>query len=165
MNKYIIASKLFQENYKFDIVDLKFVRSIKELQSFSFSKIFITIKYGYLIFKKLTTSKPDFVYFTICPTGLAFYRDMFYILILKVSKSKLVFHLHGKGVRKNAEKNVVLKKIISVSLIIQVLSAYRIYLPDMFLMFMMVYHSLFQMELSYRQNLVIPGLILMGQRP
>jgi glycosyltransferase involved in cell wall biosynthesis len=114
MNGYIINSKLIKSNFFIEFIDLKFARSINELQKFSFLKIFKAIYYGYEIVGKVLTKKPDLVYFTICPTGFVFYRDAFYVFLLKVLNSKIVFHLHGKGIKNSAKKNFVKKYLYSL---------------------------------------------------
>ncbi|BBE20572.1 glycosyl transferase, group 1 family protein [Aquipluma nitroreducens] len=109
MNNYILNSKLIKSNFHIEIVDFRFAKSMKDLQKFSFSKIFKAIVYVYKIAKKVLIKKPDMVYFTLCPTGLGFYRDAFYVFILKLFGSKIVFHLHGKGIKQSAQKNFLRK--------------------------------------------------------
>ena len=104
MNSYILNSKSIKSNFFIEMVDLKFASSNSELHKFSFLKFFKTIFYGHEIVNKILTKKPDLVYFTFCPTGFAFYRDAFYVVLLKLLNSKIVFHLHGKGIKKNAKK-------------------------------------------------------------
>ena len=48
---------------------------------------------------------PSVVYFTISPTGGAFYRDFIYTLILKLFNKKIIFHLHGKGISKKVSSS------------------------------------------------------------
>lgn len=111
MNSYIINSELILSNFKFEIVDLKFSTSIKNLRKISPDKIYKTLYYGYQIVKKVLTKKPDIVYFIIVPTGLPFYRDAFYVLLLKIFRCKIVFHLHGKGIKNEARKSSFKKHI------------------------------------------------------
>lgn len=53
----------------------------------------------------LITQKIDLVYFTISPVN-QFYRDLCFVIILKLFKKKLVYHLHGKGIYWNSKKNI-----------------------------------------------------------
>lgn len=101
MNTYLLNSDLIQQHFDIEVIDLKFGKTIRELESFSFRKVFKAIGYGFQILKKLTCRKCDMVYFTFTPTGLGFYRDAFYILLLKIFRSRIVLHLHGKGIEKN----------------------------------------------------------------
>lgn len=101
MNSYLINSELIKQNFFIDVVDLKFSKSIKGLEKFSLLKVFKAILYGFKIVSKVIAYKPDLVYFTLSPAGFAFYRDAYYVFILKLLNFKIVFHMHGKGIKKN----------------------------------------------------------------
>ncbi len=102
MNSYILESECIRNSFHIDLIDFKFSTSMEDLQKFSFEKIFLTLKYGCLIIRKVLSFKPELVYFTIMPTGFGFYRDAVYVLLLKMFRVKVVLHLHGKGIKKNA---------------------------------------------------------------
>lgn len=110
MNSYIIESMVIHKNFHIDIVDIRFSKSMDQLQKFSFSKVFTTLKYGYIIVKKMVSCKFQIVYFTLTPTGFGFYRDSFYVFLLKFFKTKIILHLHGKGIKQNAN-NYFKKKL------------------------------------------------------
>ncbi len=110
MNTYIIESDIINKNFDFNVIDLRFVNSMDQLQKFSISKVLTVLKYCFEIAYKMLIFKPQLVYFTLMPTGLGFYRDAFYVFILKIFKTKIILHLHGKGIKKNTN-NVVKKKI------------------------------------------------------
>jgi len=113
MNSYVMASTLIKSNFFVDAINLRFSNSIKEISKISLIKIIKSFYYGFMIVKKVLIYKPDLVYFTVSPTGNGFYRDICYVLILKLLKRKLLFHLHGKGikydVRKSAYKSILYK--------------------------------------------------------
>ena len=70
MNSYLINSKILNSNFNIDVVNLQFLRSIKEITKFSFRKVLKAIYYGYEITKKVIIQKPGLVYFTLSPNGL-----------------------------------------------------------------------------------------------
>ena len=111
MNSYLMKSDLINNNFNTQTVNLQFASSIKDIEKFSLNKIFKAIYYAVVIFKKSVTIKPDLVYFTLSPSGYAFYRDVFYVMILKLCNRKILYHLHGKGIKKEAEKNSFKKKL------------------------------------------------------
>lgn len=111
MNNNLINSKILQANFYFDIVNLRFIKSIDEISKYSIRKVFIAIGYGYEIIKKLLKNKPDLVYFTISPKGYAFFRDSLYVCILKTFRKKIVYHLHGKGIKESSRSNFIIKVI------------------------------------------------------
>jgi glycosyltransferase involved in cell wall biosynthesis len=51
------------------------------------------------------------VYLTLSPHGLAFYKDGFLALALKVLGARMVFHMHGKGVAQAAGESGLKYKI------------------------------------------------------
>jgi len=111
MNNNLINSKILQANFCFDIVNLRFIKSIDEISKYSIRKVFKAIGYGYEIIKKLLKNKPDLVYFTISPKGYAFFRDSLYVCILKTFRKKIVYHLHGKGIKESSRRNFIIKVI------------------------------------------------------
>ncbi len=113
MNDYLVNSKILQANFHFDIVSLRFITSINEISKYSIRKVIKAIRYGCEVTKKLLRNKPDLVYFTISPKGYAFFRDSLYVLILKVSRKKVVFHLHGQGIRESSRSNFIIKALIA----------------------------------------------------
>jgi glycosyltransferase involved in cell wall biosynthesis len=111
MNSYVINSKVIGCSFIMEVINLQFAKSIKEVAKFSMLKIYKTFFCGLLIVKTILTKKPDLVYFTIAPTGFAFYRDALYVFLLKLFNSKIVFHLHGKGIKDTSKKNLINKKL------------------------------------------------------
>ena len=81
MNTHIIESDVINENFCISKIDLKFVKSMDQLQKFSISKIITAIKYSFMIIKKMLIFRPKLVYFTPMPTGFGFYRDALYVFI------------------------------------------------------------------------------------
>ena len=111
MNSHVINSEVLRRNFTLDIVNLQFAKSINGLEKFSLLKVYKALSYGFAIAKIVITQSPDLVYFTLVPRGFAFYRDACYVLLLKLFNSKIVFHLHGKGVKNNIEKSFLKKKM------------------------------------------------------
>jgi glycosyltransferase involved in cell wall biosynthesis len=111
MNSLVINSKLINASFDIDVINLQFSKSHKELKKLSLRKVFITLSYFFKIVGRVSTFKPDLVYFTISPVGFGFYRDAFYVILLKILKTKIVFHLHGKGIKQNAQGSRLKRKL------------------------------------------------------
>ncbi len=91
-NKYCCSHiKMYSAGYP-----IKFLNSF-----FNFLKIFW---YSLEIIVKLIIHNPQIIYFTISPKT-AFLRDTIYVFIIKLFKKKIVYHLHGKGIREKASNN------------------------------------------------------------
>lgn len=111
MNSYLSKSKIINDNFNVQVLNLQFASSLKELEKFSFLKVFKSFYYALVIFYKVIRFKPDLAYFTISILGYAFYRDAVYVLILKLCGLKILFHLHCKGIKKESEKSIFKRKL------------------------------------------------------
>jgi len=109
MNKYLIESKPILDEFEISIVQLKFSKSLSDLRAISLIKLVRMFVIGFRIIKKLFFLRPEAVYYTITPTGNAFYRDAVYVIILKMFKLKRIYHLHGKGIKNYANKRKINK--------------------------------------------------------
>lgn len=72
---------------------------------FKLAKIFIGVINGFIEFK------PNLVYITLSPHGLAFYKDALIALTIKSLGGKIVYHLHGKGIEKQTRTSWIKNKI------------------------------------------------------
>jgi len=111
INSYILNSNLIRSNFNIETVNLHFAESIQELGKFSIKKVFRTFIYCFEIVKKVIKHKPDLVYFNLTPKGFAFYRDAFYVFILKLLRRKIVFHLQSKGIKENIRESIIKKQL------------------------------------------------------
>ncbi|MGN6532209.1 MAG: glycosyltransferase [Ginsengibacter sp.] len=111
MNSYLSKSDIINNNFKVEIVNLQFSSSQKNIEKFSILKVFKTFYYAVAILKKAIRFKPELTYFTLSSSGYGFYRDSFYVLILKLCNLKILFHLHGKGIKNEIGKNLLKNKI------------------------------------------------------
>lgn len=113
INGYLVSSDLINQNFNLEVINLQFNKSIKKLEKFSISKIFKALGYTFTIVKKMAGFSPDLVYYTISTKGFSFYRDAFYILIIKLFRSKIVLHFHSKGLKPDAQGNFIKKFLYS----------------------------------------------------
>ena len=107
MNNYLANSEILKNNFLLSIINLQFSNSINNLKKFSFYKVIKGINYGFEIIKKLRQKKPQIVYLTLVPTGFAFYRDAYYVFLLKFFNTKIILHLHGKGIKENVKNSFI----------------------------------------------------------
>lgn len=100
MNEY--ALDVLKNNYEIYPINLSFSSRIQEVSRFGFLKFLKTINISLSILKLLIFKKVDIVYYTLCPTGIAFYRDCAIVSIIKMFNVNLIYHLHGQGIKKNS---------------------------------------------------------------
>ncbi len=111
MNGYLTKSKLINTNFNLEIINLQFNKSLGELKKFSVGKIFKAFRYSLKIVVKMFQFRPDLVYFTLSSKGFAFYRDAFYIFLIKRFNPKIILHLHSKGIKNNALRSPLITYI------------------------------------------------------
>ena len=100
MNQHILESKEIQKQYNVSSIKISYGLSIRGLGKFNIFKILKIFKYIWSLFYKLFFFKPDIIFFTITPCGVAFLRDSIYVFIMKMFRVKIIYHLHGKGISK-----------------------------------------------------------------
>lgn len=114
MNSYLIDSKILNEKFIIKSINSTAARDTSDIEKFAFRKVAKAITLICSIIKQLVSFKPDLVYFTLSPSGFAFYRDAAIVIIIKLFRTRIVFHLHGKGISKGASKSAVFRKICKI---------------------------------------------------
>ncbi|SMG43623.1 Glycosyltransferase involved in cell wall bisynthesis [Arenibacter troitsensis] len=111
INKHIFNLSIFDEEYIKDVVELKFSEDLTTLSKLNLKKVLRTLKIAYELLLKGIKIKPQFVYFTISPANNTFYRDLIFVFIIKLLRIKPIYHLHGKGISDNVQKNPFVRNI------------------------------------------------------
>lgn len=109
VNKYIQDSFKINNDFSTEYLNISPARQMDEVGNFSIIKALRTIR---IIFNSIivySKFKPDLTYLTLSPHGPAFLKDSILILVLKIFRSRICIHLHGKGIKKEIE-NTILKK-------------------------------------------------------
>lgn len=106
ISKVFVKSPIINTAFNISVIGLHFSKTMSEIGTFSLSKVLKTIGYGIEILRRIRSFRPALVYFTIAPIGLSFYRDIFYVMALKMSKVKIVYHLHVRGIRHESESRI-----------------------------------------------------------
>lgn len=106
MNQQIIQFKLIKQKYDFEVLSLALGQSIHQIGKLNFQKVLKSFWLGAKLIERLLLFKPDLVYFTLCPTGNAFYRDVLYVLLIKMLRVPLLFHLHGKKIKEASQNKI-----------------------------------------------------------
>lgn len=104
MCQYIKDSKLINDEFDCDYVNLSVSRNMGEVHSFNFIKIWRFI-YAYLdVFFKLMTRR-----YALCYVALAFHKsllkDVPFVLLCKLFQRRVIIHLHGKGASQDAKSS------------------------------------------------------------
>jgi glycosyltransferase involved in cell wall biosynthesis len=110
-NNLVVNSLLLKKNFRMEVIDLQFTKSLQDIKKFSFNKVYKAFFYAIKIVKKMLSFRPHLVYFTLSSQGFAFYRDVMYVFLFKLFNTKIVYHLHSKGIRENTENSNFKRKL------------------------------------------------------
>lgn len=98
MNATVKNSSIIGSAFERRIVDISTATDISDTTRFSVLKLTKTIGLIFYVTKTLINFRPTLTYITLSPVGMAFYKDGFLAIISRLFSTKIVFHLHGKGV-------------------------------------------------------------------
>lgn len=102
-NHAIVNSELLASRFDLEVLPLAFSASLVDLNRFTVRKLGRLLRTSVRLAHALVARRPDAVYFTLAPTGGAFYRDCVLVAILKLAGVTRIYHLHGKGIQSRVE--------------------------------------------------------------
>jgi glycosyltransferase involved in cell wall biosynthesis len=105
INEMIIGNPLIREDYDTKVLPLRFVSAIHEIGSFSWKKVGLMLSFLLKLMVELMRFRPHLIYYTISPKGGSFYRDALFVLLCKIFRRKIIFHLHSRGIQEAKKKN------------------------------------------------------------
>lgn len=111
MNKHVMDSKLIIKEFNIKVIPISYKNGIADYRILSLRKIITIITLCFKLIKELLLFKPQIVYFQVSPTGIAFFRDLIYILIIRFSDAKILYHIHGKGIQESISKSLLKRRI------------------------------------------------------
>lgn len=107
INKIVIESELLRKAFSIRVLSVCYTNNARQLGKFKIRKIVVFLSTCFKIIWENIFNKPLVVYFQISLNGLAFIRDFIYVLILKVFRVHVLFHIHGQGIQKGLEKKII----------------------------------------------------------
>ncbi len=81
MNELLIGSRALRSRFQLDVLPLKFTRSIKDVGYASARKLAQLPAVWARLIAKCIVRTPNAIYFTLAPTGIAFFRDLTIVAI------------------------------------------------------------------------------------
>lgn len=95
----IYKSKLFQETFNCTFLNLLSSSNIKETGKLTLRKVFGFVSTWFNLLFELLNKRPKICYYALSSTGVAFYKDVLNILLLKLFRVKCIYHMHNKGIK------------------------------------------------------------------
>ena len=111
VNQNIKNSSKISSVFHCHFVNISLAVNLESIGKGSIIKLVKFISLFFSIFYKLATNKFDAVYITLSPHGGAFYKDSILLLLAKIFCSKRVIHLHGKGIKAEANSSQFKNKL------------------------------------------------------
>lgn len=103
IGEYIRNSSVINESFECRYINLLASDRVSDSGKINIRKILSFIKTFISIAKELFTQKPDLCYLALTVGGAAFYRDVILVTLLKMFRTKRIYHLHNKGVHENSK--------------------------------------------------------------
>lgn len=108
--KDLVSSPQLIQEFELNVLPISYNFDTEGVGRFKLKKIFLIFKFFFFILIK-SFQKYDLVYYVPAVKGFAFIRDFFLLLPLKLSKKKIIIHLHGIGIKNKASKNVIYRML------------------------------------------------------
>ena len=105
VNTIIKESKIINENFDCDYMNLTTANDISDLGTLRFGKYIQIIKLMILFIKKNIENNYDAIYITPSIPGIGFYKDSIFIMLGKLFRKKVICHLHVQGFKDAVQSN------------------------------------------------------------
>lgn len=110
INEQVYNSEKINAKIIKDIIQVDFSRSLSDLNNISLKKLYLLIRLWWRLLLRLKKFKPNYIYYTLPPSGIGFYKELPNIFLIKILGVKPIYHLHGKGI--DEKVNSILKRKI-----------------------------------------------------
>lgn len=98
VSEFVYAAEFKNFDISKSIIPINLSYRIDELHESSFVKLFRFLKILLNLLKSIIFFRPHYVYFSLMPVGKGFIKDLILVLIIKLFRRKIIFHLHNKGI-------------------------------------------------------------------
>jgi glycosyltransferase involved in cell wall biosynthesis len=102
INEQVYNSEVINKGIVKSLLEIRFSNRLSQLRRLTIYKILHLIRLAFQLAGKLIRFRPDFVYFSIMPVGKGFWRDLIFVIIIKLTRTTPVYHLHNKGIEKKS---------------------------------------------------------------
>ena len=98
MGLSIKESTIINNNFECNYINLLASKNVAESGSININKILTFITTWFKLLISITRKRPKLCYFALSTTGSAFFKDFLLVVLLKVFRINLIYHLHNKGI-------------------------------------------------------------------
>ena len=104
VSQCIKNSKVIQERFDCDFINLSTSRQIDEIGTISAVKLWRFFASYFILIYKLLFRKYDLCYLAITCYGIGFLKDAPFVIICKIFRRKIVIHQHNKGMSRYVDR-------------------------------------------------------------
>lgn len=104
MSQYIKDSRLINDTFQCDYVNLSTSRRMDEIGKRSLKKIFRFISSYFAVLERLVIHRYDACYLAITCHGIGFLKDAPFVLLCKLFGRKMILHQHNKGMANDVNR-------------------------------------------------------------
>ena len=112
-NQSLVQSKILSQTFTIKVVPFNFAEEVDDIGKFKISKLGKLVSRTITILRNLICFRPELVYFNFSLYGFAFYRDFFFIVIFKIFRKRLLFHLRTQGVKEQVKRSSAKRRMFS----------------------------------------------------
>jgi len=109
----IYNSQLLKKKYNCIFLNLLASSEVKNTGKLNISKIINFLNLWLTVLFQLCRKKPKLCYYALTSTGFAFYRDFLIVILFKIFRVQIVFHLHNKGIAQ-FRNNIPIKYLYNI---------------------------------------------------
>lgn len=103
MNLAVRDSYLVNSSFNIKPINISYAVSIEDIGTYRIKKLVLAVNYFFQLLNNLVKFKPALVYFQLSHQDITFLRDFFLVVLIKLFRVKIVYHLHGKGIKSYSE--------------------------------------------------------------
>lgn len=98
INQVVTTSPIVNRGLRVRVLPIRFSSDVGQLNRLTTKKVFILWGLFLRLWYCLLFFRPDMVYFTVVPVGNTFFRDLLFLLTLRLFRAKRIFHFHLRGI-------------------------------------------------------------------
>lgn len=99
INEALVNSRFLRERFELDVIPMRFATEFSDIGTFRPRKFLAMLNVATRLAWHLVRQRPEAVYMTPTLTGTSFIRDAMFASVVKLFLVRIIYHLHGKGIR------------------------------------------------------------------
>ena len=103
VGQFIKESQAINTSFEADYINLATASDLRQINKGGIAKVGTLLKIQRKVINALFAKSYDLCYLSFTAKGLGFYKDLAIVLLLKLFRKRVIYHLHNKGVQPNSK--------------------------------------------------------------